>query len=147
MSDGDSFNLCDSFLSPARLADLADATAIEYRGQSISYAELSRLVNAWATRFVERGISAGDRVALLLYDSPLFIAAFLAGARVGAINVPINTALPADDIQFIIADSAARLVVCEEELEQKLASTQTPASRAVNLLTVDARRWTKDETP
>lgn len=144
MSDSDSFNLCDYFLSPARLADLAHATAIEYRGQSISYSELSRLVNAWAARLVESGVSPGDRVALLLYDSPLFIAAFLAGARIGAISVPINTVLPADDVQFIIADSGARLVICEEELAPKL---ERFAHRAANIMTLDARHWIKDETP
>ena len=101
----DAFNLCDYFLSAPRLSEIGSATVIEYRGDCLSYNDLRRQVDGWAARLVASGVSAGDRVALLLYDSPLFIAAFLAATRIGAVSVPINTALPADDVLFIIADS------------------------------------------
>jgi benzoate-CoA ligase family protein len=142
----DAFNLCDYFLSASRLSEIGNATAIEYRGDCLSYNDLRRIVDGWAARLVERGVSAGDRMALLLYDSPLFIATFLAGARIGAISVPINTALPADDVRFIIADSGARLVICETELAEKLAGIKTAASETPTILKVDAHRWSGDET-
>ncbi|HJQ26544.1 MAG TPA: benzoate-CoA ligase family protein [Blastocatellia bacterium] len=137
----DAFNLCDYFLSPSRLSEIGSRTAIEYLGDRLSYNDLRRLVDSWRARLVASGVSAGDRVALVLYDSPAFVAAFLAGARMGAVSVPINTALPADDMKFIIADSGARLVVCEAELEDKLAGV----SDAPTIVKVDARRWSKDE--
>ncbi|MEN3332045.1 MAG: fatty-acyl-CoA synthase, partial [Blastocatellia bacterium] len=109
MSSADSFNLCDYFLNQSRLTSIGNQTAIAYRGDHLSYGDLRRLVDAWAARLIGRGVRAGDRVALLLYDSPIFIAAFLAGAAIGAVSVPINTALSSDEIEFIVADSGARL--------------------------------------
>jgi benzoate-CoA ligase family protein len=145
MSDADSFNLCDYFLDESRLSMIGSQTAIAYGGERLAYADLRRLVDAWAARLAESGVSPGDRVALLLYDSPIFIAAFLAGAAIGAVSVPVNTALSADEIRFIVDDSGARLVVCEAELRDKLARLKTSAGEAPAVYVVDARRWSRDE--
>src|SRR5262249_27139803 len=98
-------------------------------------------------RLMEKGIGAGERVALLLYDSPEFIAWFLAAAAVGAIGVPINTLLSAEDTRWIVENCGARLVVCDSELESKLtiAEDGAPSIVAVDrrqslLTTVEASR-------
>ncbi|HKP11575.1 MAG TPA: benzoate-CoA ligase family protein [Blastocatellia bacterium] len=145
MSDADSFNLCEYFLSPSRLATLGKDPAIIYRGESLTYADLRRLVDVWAARLVRGGIGEGDRVALALYDSPIFVAAFLACASVGAISVPVNTSIPAEDVRFIVRDSGARLVICESELRERLASLEPTAEGSPALTFVDARRWSRDE--
>ena len=118
------FNLCDYFLSSERLSRIGDNTAIEYCGERITYDALGKLVLYYGGQLREQGIAEGDRVALLLYDSPLFISYFLAAASIGAISVPINTALSPDDVKFIIKDSGARLVIYEEELKEKLHSSE-----------------------
>ncbi|HXG65189.1 MAG TPA: benzoate-CoA ligase family protein, partial [Blastocatellia bacterium] len=69
------------------------------------------------------GVKEGDRVALLLYDSPEFIASFLAIAAEGAIGVLINTFLPPRDIAFILSDSGARTLIAEQPLWSKLLSS------------------------
>ncbi|MFL6213344.1 MAG: benzoate-CoA ligase family protein [Blastocatellia bacterium] len=145
MSDAATFNLCDYFLGPARLSLIGNDPAIIYRSETLTYANLRRLVDEWAARLLQREIGEGDRVALLLYDSPLFIAAFLACARIGAISVPINTALTAEDVQFIINDSGARMVICEVELQVKLASLESAAPASTAIISVDARSWAFDE--
>jgi acyl-coenzyme A synthetase/AMP-(fatty) acid ligase len=76
MSDATAFNLCDYFLGPDRLSHIGNRTAIIYRDKRLTYAVLRRLVDEWAARLVQSKVGEGDRVALLLYDSPLFIAAF-----------------------------------------------------------------------
>jgi len=145
MSRNDSFNLCNYFLGESRLSSIGNETAIAYRGDRLSYLDLRRLVDDWAARLIESGVSAGDGVALLLYDSPIFIAAFLAGAAIGAVSLPVNTALSADEIQFIIADSGARLIICEAELQAKLAGLKRGAGEAPAVCLVDGRRWSRDE--
>src|SRR5262249_51773670 len=145
MSRATPFNLCDYLLGDARLAAIGEHTAIAYRGDRITYAELRRLVDAWAARLLEHGTREGDRVALLLYDSPIFIAAFLAGACIGAVSVPINTALAAEDIRFIIADSGARLIICETELQGKLGWAETGEKNLPAVCLVDGRRRVREE--
>jgi benzoate-CoA ligase len=70
--------------------------------------------------FMALGVNSGDRVALLLYDSPEFIYRFLATISLGAISVPINTFLNSEEIDFIIQDSGARLLITDKALAKKL---------------------------
>ncbi len=128
------FNLCDYFLNPERLSKIGDNIAIEYCGDRITYDALGKLVLYYCGQLKGQGIAEGDRIALMLYDSPLFIAYFLAAASIGAISVPVNTALSPDDVKFIIRDSGARLVIYEEELKEKLYSSDAalPDSVEVN---------------
>ena len=143
MSRADAFNLRDYFLNDSRLSVIGDDAAIAYGDERLSYADLRRLVDDRAMRLAESGVGAGDRVALLLYDSPIFIAALLACAGIGAVCVPINAALSADEVRFIVDDSGARLVICEADLREKLAGLKASESPAI--YTVDSRRWTQSE--
>jgi benzoate-CoA ligase family protein len=117
------FNLIDYFLGDERLHQIGDRTAIEFRNNQITYQQLRDEVDFWASQLLDREVTEGDRVALLLYDSPEFVACFLAAVSIGAICVPINTFLPADDIDFILEDSSARLLIAESELLGKVDSS------------------------
>jgi benzoate-CoA ligase family protein len=132
------FNLFDYFLGDDRLSEIGRRTAIEFRGGRITYSELRTEVDYWTARILECGVGQGDRVAILLYDSPEFIASFLATVSVGAIAVPINTFLSPEEVIFIIADSGARVVIAEEELEHKFDSSQ-PNSTSVVIVETEAR--------
>lgn len=126
------FNLRDYFLGDEALHQTGNHKAIEFRERQITYLELRDEVDYWAHQILNRGVTKGDRVALLLYDSPEFIACFLATVSVGAVCAPINTFLPPDDIAFILKDSGARLVIAESELLGKLKSESGCAVVAVD---------------
>lgn len=132
------FSLCDYFLGEERLHQIGDRTAIEFRDSRISYDELRDEVDYWAHEILSRGVAKGDRVALLLYDSPAFIACFLATASVGAICVPINTFLHAHDVAFILSDSGARLLIIESELEHRV-NLSAESENVCSILKVDTR--------
>ncbi|HEU4391606.1 MAG TPA: benzoate-CoA ligase family protein [Blastocatellia bacterium] len=125
------FNLAEYFVGDDCLARIGEQTAIEFRGREVSYNGLRSQVEYWARRLDDRGVENGDRVALLLYDSPHLIASFLGAGYLGAVAVPINTFLAPEDIAFIIADSGAKLVLAERVLADKLAAEQTAPSTAI----------------
>src|SRR5262245_36059949 len=129
--DPPQFNLCDYFLSDERLSQIGNQLAIEYRDHRITYNRLRDEVDRCANELSRRGIAEGDRVALLLYDTPAFIACFLASAAIGAVCVPINTFLGTNDIGFILSDSGARLLIVESDLEDKI---ELPAGAACAIL-------------
>ncbi|HEX8091004.1 MAG TPA: AMP-binding protein, partial [Blastocatellia bacterium] len=131
------FNLFDYFLGDERLVDIGNLTAIEFRGGRITYKELRREVDYWTGQIIACGIGEGDRVAMLLYDSPEFIACFIATVSIGAVCVPINTFLPAEDVLFILSDSGARLVIAEDELEWKTDLSDAAFADKCSLLTID----------
>jgi benzoate-CoA ligase len=118
--DSSQFNLADYFVSEERLNQIGDRVAIEFRDSRITYRELRNEIGSWTQQLLNCGISEGDRVALLLYDSPEFVAGFLATVLIGAVAVPINTFLPYHDVAFILSDSGARLLIVESDLEDKL---------------------------
>lgn len=130
--DSSHFNLIDYFFGDERLNQIGDRTALEFGNTQITYKKLRDEVDFWAGQILDRGVTEGARVALLLYDSPEFVACFLATVSVGAICVPINTFLPADDISFILGDSGAQLMIAESELLGKV-----DPSRGHTVLTID----------
>lgn len=111
-------NLQDFFLSDDRLTNIGSRRAIEFREQALTYNDLRQAVDACIERLLRFGVEAGDRVALLLYDSPDFIAYFLATVSLRAICVPINTFLSPEEVTFILSDSGAKLFIAEADLAE-----------------------------
>src|SRR5215210_4336819 len=128
------FNLFDYFLGEDRLSTMGPQTAIEFRGSRISYSELRREVDYWTDQITSCGVEEGERVALLLYDSPEFIACFLAAVSVGAICVPVNTFVPPEEVMFILSDCQARLAIVEDDLEWKVDIQDARINESCSLL-------------
>jgi fatty-acyl-CoA synthase len=94
----------------------SDKTAIVYREVRQSYADLDRTVNRTANALAARGVSAGERVALYSHNSYGFVVACLALARLGAIVVPVNFMLGADEVAFVLEHSGAIGLIVEDAL-------------------------------
>jgi len=62
-------------------------------------------------------VRSGDRVALVLRDSPQFIAAFLGAVKIGAIPVPLSTLARPDELDFMRRDSGAMLTVTDADTD------------------------------
>ena len=127
------FNLRQYFLGANRLKEIGEQPAIEFSDTKITYNELDDLVNHWAREILKSGVGEGDRVALLLYDSPAFIACFLATVSIGAIAVPINTFSSAQDVAFILSDSGARLLIVHFDLEARINPSQNSQCSVLKL--------------
>jgi long-chain acyl-CoA synthetase len=67
-----------------------DHTAVIFSGARLSYGELEAASDALAAALAAGGLRRGDRVALLLPNSPQFVIAELASWKAGAIVVPLN---------------------------------------------------------
>ncbi len=88
-------------------------TAILCDQRRITYEELRNLTSEMAGVLHQLRVTPGDRVALLLNDSPEFIASFIALCSSGAIAVPINMALRLEEQLKILEDCGARTIVGE----------------------------------
>ncbi len=64
-----------------------------------------------------RGLEPGERVALILRDSPLFIAAFLGAVKIGAIPVPLSTLARPEELALMERDSDAAMTVTEADAD------------------------------
>jgi benzoate-CoA ligase family protein len=99
--------------------------AILYEQRQISYAELHDQTFAVARGLRALGVEQGDRVALLLNDSPEFIAAFVSICSYGAIAVPINMGLRMEEQLAILNNCTARLAIVEEDICEALLKAES----------------------
>jgi len=94
----------------------SSSTAIIHGRRHITYGELRAETLSTAQAITLLGVQQGDRVALLLHDSPEFVTAFIAICSLGAIAVPINMGLRPDEQRLILNNSGARLMLVEADL-------------------------------
>lgn len=87
-----------------------DRPALICGDKTWSYAELDALADRLCHGLREVGIDKGDRVAILARNSHAFMAVRFAVARAGAVLVPINFMLNAEDTRYILEHSGARLL-------------------------------------
>lgn len=80
---------------------------------SITFRELDELANGIARTLASRDFGYGQRIALSAVNSIQYIAALLGIMRAGLVAVPINNKLPKALVEYVIADSGARLVFCD----------------------------------
>lgn len=90
-------------------------------GDRLTFAELNARANRAANAFSEAGIQKGERVALLLMNSPEFVEAFFALAKIGAVIVPLNWRLVADELEFILKDSGATRLIFDDDFVDTVA--------------------------
>ena len=64
-----------------------------------------------------RGLERGERVALVLRDSPQFIAAFLGAAKIGAIPVPLSTLARPEELAFMQRDSDVAMTITDADAD------------------------------
>jgi benzoate-CoA ligase family protein len=92
-----------------------DRVAIHYRDEKITYRQLDDAAARCRGALAAHGIRAGDRVALVMSDSPDMVIAFLGIMGMGAVAVPCSTLLPAEGLAYVFKDSEAKLVVVSPE--------------------------------
>ncbi len=96
--------------------------ALVFEGRRWTYAQWNRQVNKAAHAFAARGIRKGDRVAFLTWNLPEQVIGFYALMKIGAVPVPINYRLAANEVKYIIDDCGARLLVFEEALRDRVTT-------------------------
>jgi len=117
------FNLADDLVDRHVREGRGDRLAVVCEDRRVTYRELSDSVNRVGNALKAIGVSPGERVLLVLLDSPEFVAAFLGVTKIGAIAVPTNTALRSTDYAYFLEESGASAVVAHSALLEEL----TPA--------------------
>jgi fatty-acyl-CoA synthase len=121
---------------PARRARMAPGrTAVIFRESVWSYGELDERVTRLAHGLRARGLSAGGRVAYLGPNHPTFLETLFAAGAVGAIFVPLNFRLTGPELEFILDDSGADMLVYAPEQADVVAAM--PAGRQMIALADD----------
>jgi benzoate-CoA ligase family protein len=116
----DQFNVATAFLDRNVAEGRGSKTAIYFEGNSYTYAQVAELANRAGNGLLDLGVDLEQRVALLLLDSPQFAAAFFGAIKMGAVPIPLNTALRPNDYVYLLNDSRARVLLVHAALWKQI---------------------------
>jgi acyl-CoA synthetase (AMP-forming)/AMP-acid ligase II len=98
--------------------DLSKTAVIDLGGEQVprefSYAHLDEMTRGVARALAKRGLKRGERVAILSANRAEYLAAYYGIMRAGFVAVPVNFKFPRQTIHFILQDSGAKLVFCDQ---------------------------------
>jgi long-chain acyl-CoA synthetase len=123
-------NLADCVRATARRR--GDAVALVYRSgstrQEITWSALDAVVDAAAAGFgAALGLQPGERVGLVLANTPAFVTAYFGLLRAGLVAVPLDTGYTSPELARLLAEADATVVLCEDStvhvVEEAVATT------------------------
>jgi fatty-acyl-CoA synthase len=100
-----------------RRADLnPERTALIFEEEEILFGEFGDRIRRQATLLREAGVCVGDRVAYLGFNHPALLETLFAAQALGAIFVPLNFRLTAEELTFIINDAGIHTLFADDPL-------------------------------
>ena len=125
-------------LVPRAAAAYPDHTAVRYKRdgawQDVSYAQLAEIVQEVGLGLIDLGLEPGERICILANTRPEWTYADMGATSTGAVVVPIYQTNSPEECLWVISDSGASTIVCEDE--QQLAKVLEIRDQVPNIRTV-----------
>ncbi|WP_372492063.1 amino acid adenylation domain-containing protein [Kineosporia corallincola] len=118
----------------ARAETRPDQIAVITGDVEMSYGELDSRANALARLLADRGVSVGDRVAVVLPRSMDLVVALTGVIRAGAAYVPVDPGYPAERLQHMLRDAGPREVITDRPTADVLDQVLGQSARRVLLI-------------
>ena len=118
-----------------RARNTPDRVAIEFRAEPTTYRTLEARSASMAAELTARGITPGDRVAVLAGNHPEYASVLFACARAGLVLVPLNWRLTPHELAYQIDDAGVSLLIVDDQWAEtagravSLAGVGTPTRR------------------
>jgi long-chain acyl-CoA synthetase len=120
-------------------AERADQLAIRTKGDAftISWGELRVRVDALAGGLAKLGLRRGETVALLIGNRPEFHLCDLAAMMLGATPFSIYSTYTAEQIQYIVSDADAHILICEQKFLAQVLEARKDLPGLEHVIVVD----------
>lgn len=118
--------------------------------RSLTFADAERETGAWARGLAAHGARPGDRVAIMLPNDSRWPLSWLAILRSGRVAVPVNHAYRSDDLEHVLDDSGALLVLTDADtrpLVEKTTAVRSGAARVLGVEDLAAANTFGEDTP
>ncbi|MEE1752499.1 AMP-binding protein [Streptomyces sp. SP18CS02] len=130
----------------AAAARAGEHTALAYFDGRLTYREADTLSDSVAGHLVERGVRRGDRVALMLQNTPHFVLALLGAWKAGATVVPLNPMYKSGEVEHVLKDSGAIALICSDRAwEAYLRETADVCAVTIALTACERDLQTRDD--
>jgi long-chain acyl-CoA synthetase len=109
--------------------------AIIFQNRKITYSQLGNLIDRFAFALHELGTRKGDRIALYLPNCPQFIVSYYAVQKIGGIPVPISPLFTSREVNVLLKDSGAKIVVVLDVLFERLEDKSFESKPEIAIVT------------
>lgn len=115
-----------------RIVDLIERNAVQYRdkvavhvlgGTQVTHGELRRRATAIAAGLAARGVTRGDRIALMAQNGLAYFDVYLGAAYLGAAAVPISTRSTPSEVEYVVGDAEPALAIADAANADVLAAS------------------------
>jgi long-chain acyl-CoA synthetase len=111
-------------------------TALVCEGVRLDYRALNERVNRLSNSLLNKGLTKGDRIGVLVHNSHQFVELYFAAAKTGAIFCPYNNHLNGAELKEVITYSAPRVLVLDEDYGELVAAIRGEISSVEQCLSV-----------
>ncbi|CAL9318245.1 class I adenylate-forming enzyme family protein [Streptomyces sp. SudanB182_2057] len=127
-------------------AEHPDRTCLTYFDTRLSYRETDELTDSVAAHLAGRGLGRGDRVAVLLQNSPHFVLAVLGAWKAGATVVPVNPMYKSGEVAHVLRDAEVTALICSDRAwEAYLRPTAADSPVRIVLTACERDLQTRDD--
>src|SRR4029077_11626498 len=114
----------------------------------LSYQQFFERCDAWSAALQALGVKQGDRVAYIAPNTHAQLESFYAVPQIGAVLVPLNYRLIADDFAYMIEHSGARLVCADADYLETVDSIRSKIPDVSSFVALSGKRsgWLYNET-
>jgi acyl-CoA synthetase (AMP-forming)/AMP-acid ligase II len=130
------FSFLDVYRRNAQL--FPNLTAFVFEGDRVTHRDYLARVERLAAGLAREGVGPGDRAAILSHNSLEMVDLIGAVATLGAILLPVNFRLSAEEISFVLADGAPKLVIAGPEYQKTIAGLADKLTFAPRLFAIGA---------
>jgi acyl-CoA synthetase (AMP-forming)/AMP-acid ligase II len=102
--------------------------------KKLTWKELDNRAKVFANSLLELGLERGDRVAIYAKNSNQWVEALFGLAQVGLISVTVNYRLTASEVAFIVENSGAKAIICDDSTEQNSLQVKEKVSELKHVI-------------
>ena len=121
-------------------AIVPDRTALVFEGKRTTFDELNSRVNRLANALRALGVGVGDRVAIVQVNTDTVVETCFAAARMDGVFVPLNFRARADEVSFMIRDSAPKVLIVGSRYLDLVDSISEDLDSVEHYITLDEPR-------
>ena len=127
-------------------AERPELPATTFLGADLTFGEIKDKVDRFATALASHGIVKGDRVGIMLPNSPPYVIGVFAVLRLGATVVNINPSYTAPEIAFILRDSGIKMLLTLDVLAPAVAAVR-PGTALETIVITSMAEYSPAATP
>ena len=97
-----------------------DRVFLTFKGEKVTYKQLDLVSNRFANNFRDLDVQKGDKIAIMMMNHPNYLYVWFGSAKLGAVEVPINTAYKGELLKHLINNSESKLLVIDASFLERL---------------------------